>query len=300
MPNIAGVAGENLTESLIGLGKALVILIVGWLVANICRSITTKAFRKTHLDNILAAKFLDSDDAQTPPVERWLGDFAFWIVLLFTLVAFFNALDLEAVSQPLNGLLEQITVFFPRIIGALILGALAWAIATLVKLVSSKALGESGLSQKLGLTSDDDSEKATDAANNLGETIGNALYWFIFLLFLPSILNTLGLQGTLEPVQGLLDQILLVLPNILGAAIIGTVGWVVAKIVSQVVTNLADGIGIDSLGERFGLRGGDGRQNLADILGVFVYVLILIPVAITALDALQINAISEPATAMLD
>ncbi|WP_242018045.1 mechanosensitive ion channel [Synechocystis sp. FACHB-383] len=301
MPNIAGVAGENLTESLIGLGKALVILIVGWLVANICRSITTKAFQKTHLDNILAAKFLDSDEAKTPPVERWLGDFAFWIVLLFTLVAFFNALDLEAVSEPLNGLLEQITVFFPRIIGALILGALAWAIATLVKLVSSKALGESGLSQKLGLTSeDDDSEQASNAANNLGETIGNALYWFIFLLFLPSILNTLGLQGTLEPVQGLLDQILLVLPNVLGAVIIGTVGWVVAKIVSQVVTNLADGIGIDSLGERFGLRGGEGRQNLADILGVFVYVLILIPVAITALDALQINAISEPATAMLD
>ncbi|MBE9204359.1 mechanosensitive ion channel [Synechocystis salina LEGE 06099] len=296
--NIVGVAGENLTESLIGLGKALVILIVGWLVANICRSITTKAFQKTHLDNILAAKFLDSDEAKTPPVERWLGDFAFWIVILFTLVAFFNALDLEAVSEPLNGLLEQITVFFPRIIGALILGALAWAIATLVKLVSSKALGESGLSQKLGLTSPpDDQEKASDS---LGETIGSALYWFIFLLFLPSILNTLGLQGTLEPVQGLLDQILLVLPNVLGAVIIGTVGWVVAKIVSQVVTNLADGIGIDSLGERFGLRGGEGRQNLADILGVFVYVLILIPVAITALDALQINAISEPATAMLD
>ncbi len=170
-----------------------------------------------------------------------------------------------------------------------------------MKLVSSKALGESGLSQKLGLTSSpDDQEKASEVTDSLGETIGSALYWFIFLLFLPSILNTLGLQGTLEPVQALLDQILLVLPNILGAVIIGAVGWVVAKIVSQVVTNLADGMGIDTLGERFGLRGGEGRQNLADILGVIVYVLILIPVAITALDALQINAISEPATAMLN
>jgi hypothetical protein len=59
-------------------------------------------------------------------------------------------------------------------------------------------------------------------------------------------------------------------------------------------------MGLDELGERFGIRGGEGRQNLAEILGVLVYVLILIPVAITALDALQIQAISEPATAMLN
>jgi hypothetical protein len=43
----------------------------------------------------------------------------------------------------------------------------------------------------------------------------------------------------------------------------------------------------------------DKRQSLAQIIGSVVYVLVLIPIAITALDALQIQAISEPAIDML-
>jgi len=302
--DLTTLAGRNLTESLIVFGKALLILIVGWLVAIIAKVVVKGALHKTDLDNKLAAKIMGSRGRSSFPVEQWAGDFTFWIILLFTLVAFFSALELQAVSEPLNGLLQQITTFLPKILGAGILLALAWAIATLTKVIVTRALGASGISQQLGLTPERDETMPPvveeEQSDGLAETIGNALYWFIFLLFLPSILSTLNLEGTLAPVQGLLNQLLSILPNILAAILIGAVGWVVAKIVSQVVTNLADSMGVNRLGERFGIRGGEGRQNLAEILGVLVYVLILIPVAITALDALQIQAISEPATAMLN
>ncbi len=302
--DLTSIAGQNLAESLIVFGKALLILIVGWLVANIAKGVVKGALHKTDLDNQLAAKIMGSRASSSFPIEQWAGDFTFWVILLFALVAFFNALELQAVSEPLNSLLQQISTFVPKILCAGILLGLAWAIATITKLIVTRTLGASGISQQLGLSPKQD-ENAPPVAegeesDTLAETIGNALYWFIFLLFLPSILSTLNLEGTLTPVQGLLDEVLSILPNILAAVLIGAVGWVVAKIVSQVVTNLADGMGLDELGERFGIRGGEGRQNLAEILGVLVYVLILIPVAITALDALQIQAISEPATAMLN
>ena len=295
---ITNLAGQNL----ISLGKAVLVLILGWIVAGIVKGSVKNLLKKTDLDNQLAAKVLGDSAGKSFPIESWVGEFAYWIILLFTLVAFFNALELEAVSVPLNGLLQQITTFLPKILGAGILIGLAWAIATLVKLLVTRLLGESGLSQRLGLSTsrETDSETPESDDDSLAETIGNALYWFIFLLFLPAILSTLELEGTLKPVQGLLDQILSILPNILAAVLIGAVGWVIAKIVSQVVTNLADGLGLDSLGERFGIRGGEDRQDLAEILGVVVYVLILIPVAITALDALKIEAISAPATDMLN
>ncbi len=300
--NITAFAGENLTESLIGFGKALLILLIGWIVALFAKAAVKGLLNKTDIDNQLATKVMGESGGGSFPIEKWLGDLTYWIILLFALVAFFNALELEAVSEPLNGLLKQITTFLPKILGAGILIALAWAIATLVKMLTKRVLGESGISQQLGLAPkrDSDVETESDSSDSLADTIGNTLYWFIFLLFLPSILSTLNLEGTLEPVQGLLDQVLSVLPNILAAVLIGTVGWVIAKIVSQVVTNLADGLGLDTLGERFGIRGGEDRQNLAEILGVVVYVLILIPVVITALDALQIEAISTPATNMLN
>lgn len=135
---------------------------------------------------------------------------------------------------------------------------------------------------------------------SVAQTIGNAIYWFIFLLFLPSILSTLQLQGTLVPVQGLLDQILAVIPNILGAVIIGTVGWVVAKIIQRVVSSLLAATPINEIGAKFGLSTDPTGNSLSGIIGTVVNVLILIPVAITALDALQIQAISQPATEMLN
>jgi hypothetical protein len=296
---------ENVTSqfssSVFVFGKAILILLVGLILANIAREIVKKGLRKTELDNQFAAWITGRSDGKSLPVEQWVGDLAYWLIFLFALVAFFNALQLEAVYEPLNSLLKEITSFSPKILGATILFALAWAIATLSKVIINRTLEKSQLSQRLGLTPEREVEgEETEKKDSLAETIGNALYWFIYLLFLPSILSTLDLQGTLAPVQGLLDSILSILPNILGSILIGAVGWVVAQIVSRVVTNLAATTGVNKIGEKFGLRAGDGRKSLSQILGVIVYVLILIPVAITALDALKIQAISQPATEMLN
>jgi hypothetical protein len=125
------------------------------------------------------------------------------------------------------------------------------------------------------------------------------LYWFVFLLFLPAILSTLNLQGILAPVQELVNEVLAYLPNLLSAILIAFAGWVVARVISRIVVNLLAAAGTDRVGSRFGL-GGTGSQSLSWIMGTIVYVLILIPVAIAALQASQINAIADPAIAMLN
>jgi hypothetical protein len=101
-------------------------------------------------------------------------------------------------------------------------------------------------------------------------------------------------------VQQLLNNILGILPNILGAVLIAATGWLIAQVVRRIVTNLLAASGADQLGARFGLRGTVGGQSLSWILGTIVYVLILIPTAIAALQKLQIEAISTPAIAMLN
>jgi hypothetical protein len=134
----------------------------------------------------------------------------------------------------------------------------------------------------------------------LSETLGNALYWFVFLFFLPLILGVLDLQGPLQPVQNLLNDILAALPRILKALLIGAIGWTIARVVRGIVTNLLSATGVDRIGSRFGLRQSGGGRSLSWILGTIVYILILLPTAIAALDALEIEAISTPAVAMLN
>ena len=284
----------DLGTSLLNLLKGLIILVIGWLVAWLIKKLVKGILNATDIDNRIAAWVTGQRGGTSLPVEEWIASLVFWLVILFVVVAFLNALDLSTVSGPLNSFLNQVTNFIPKIIGAAILIAIAWVVATLVKTIVTRALGAFDLDRKLGGSIGDSSDLA------LSDTIGNALYWFVFLLFLPAILSTLDLDGTLTPVQGMLDELLAILPNILGAIILGFVGWFVSKIVGRLVTNLLAATGIDRIGERVGLRATGGQQPLSGIIGTIVFVLILIPFAISALEVLDIAAISDPATDMLN
>jgi hypothetical protein len=286
--------GLNLGESLLNLLKAIVIFVVGWIIATVIKALVKKILNSTNIDNRLAAAVTGQRGGESFPIEDWIATAIFWIIMLFVIIAALNALELQAVSAPLNTLLDQITGFIPKFIGAAVLLAIAWVVATVVKTIVTRGLGALNIEQRMGLAASDTGDFS------LTDTLGNALYWFIFLLFLPAVLNALQLNGTLEPVQGMLNKILALLPNILGAVIIAAVFWFVANIVKRIVSNLLAATGIDNIGRKAGLGAGGRGQSLSSIIGTVVFVLILIPGIISALEQLQINAISAPATDMLN
>jgi hypothetical protein len=305
--NYVGGIVQNLSAFVPNLLAAIAILLVGIIIAWVAAGATKGLLKRTRIDNKIADWITGRQEgADAPQVEQWVSDAVFWIIIAFTVVAVLNSLNLQTVSQPLNTFLNQILGFLPKLFGAAILLGVAWVIATLVKIVTTRALRIARLDERLGqqvaTQPESPGETPSPPTNqfSLAQTIGNALYWFIFLLFLPSILSTLGLAGTLLPVQQLLNEILAILPNILGAILIAAAGWLLAQVVRRIVTNLLAAAGADQLGTRFGLRGTTGGQSLSWILGTVVYVLILIPTAIAALQKLQIEAISTPAIAMLN
>ncbi|MDP8965928.1 MAG: mechanosensitive ion channel, partial [Cyanobacteriota bacterium] len=283
---------------------AIAILLIGLIIAGIARAVTKGLLNRTNVDNKLAEWVTGRQGGQdSPQIEDWISGAVYWIIIVFTVVAVLNTLNLQAVSQPLNNFLNQITGFLPKLLGAAIFLGVAWLLATLVKLITTRALRVARLDERLNQQVETPPARPGEAPPrptnqfSLADTIGNALYWFIFLLFLPTILESLGLQGTLQPVQVLLNNILGILPNILGAVLIGAAGWLLAQVVRRIVTNLLAASGTDQLGARFGLRQTAGGQSLSWIIGTIVYVLILIPTAIAALQKLQIEAISAPAIA---
>ena len=286
--------GINLGESVLSLLKAIVIFIVGWIIATVIKGIIKKILNSTNIDNRIAAAVTGQRGGESFPIESWIATLVFWIIMLFVIIAALNALQLQAVSTPLNTLLDQITGFIPKLLGAAILLGIAWVVATVVKTIVTRGLGALNIEQRMGLAASDTGDFS------LTDTLGNALYWFIFLLFLPAVLNALQLNGTLEPIQGMLNKILALLPNILGAVIIAAVFWFVANIVKRIVSNLLAATGIDNIGRKAGLGAGGRGQSLSSIIGTVVFVLILIPGIISALEQLQINAISAPATDMLN
>ena len=277
---------------------AIGILVIGWIVAWFISYIVVRLFKKTDIDNKIASWVTGNSQAsQNLPVEKWISSVVFWVIIIFVLVAFFDKLKLTAVSEPLNAFLTEITSFLPSLAAALIWLGIAWLIASLARLTVSRGLKTFGLDERLNQqVSDGQAESQLD----IGDTIANAIYWLIFLLFLPLILEALQLQIALQPVENMVDQILQALPRILKAVILATVGWLVATVVKKIVTNLLTATGIDKMGSRLGVSQTSGSQNISGIIGTVVYVLILIPVAIAALSALNIDAITTPAVAMLN
>jgi hypothetical protein len=108
------------------------------------------------------------------------------------------------------------------------------------------------------------------------------------------------------------------LPHLIAAGLIFFVGLVVARIVKRLVETVLVAANVDGLLARVGIGSTEGtvrtdpaavpagaapgatRASIARAAGVLVYALIIIPVAIAALQALGISSISGPATAMLN
>jgi hypothetical protein len=80
--------------------------------------------------------------------------------------------------------------------------------------------------------------------------MGNVAYWLVLLLFLPAIVGALQIEGLMTPLTGMTSSLLGMLPNIFAAVIIAGVGWLIAKAVRGLVSNLLATTGIDRWSER--------------------------------------------------
>ncbi len=273
---------------------ALAVLIVGWLAALIISSAIGKALRRTGIDEKIAKKVVGDEKAREMESHKWISKIIYYLLLFFVFVAFFQVLGLTLVAQPLNQFLNVVFAYIPKLFAALVLAVIAWIIATLLKKIVVKVLQsanvDEGLSSKTGLDK---------AEIPMSQTIGEIVFFLVLLLFLPMILNALALGGLLEPLQIMIAKILGFLPNLIAAAIILLIGWFLARILQKIVTNLLMAMGSEKLSERVGLDKVLGSQGLAGLIGLVVYILILIPMLIAALQALAIDAITLPVSNML-
>ena len=262
---------------------ALGIIVVGWLAAVLARAGMRRILRMLKVDTRI-----EESTGQKVGVESGISVGVFWLIILITLVAVFDSLHLDRISNPFAQLVTQIIGYAPRLIAGTLLVLLAWLIATLIQALVNRALSASTLGERL-------SKEA--GMEPMSRTVANVLFWLVILLFVPSILAAFELRGLLEPVQSMLSKLLDMVPNVFGAAVIGFVGWLVAKVLRGLVTNLLAAAGADKMGSQIGLA---DAVKLSRLAGTIVFILVFVPTLIAALDALKVEAISRPATDMLE
>lgn len=168
---------------------------------------------------------------------------------------------------------------------------------------------------------------------SLGQSLGQIASLLVWLFGLVAILQVFALERVLTPISNMLDTILQFLPNLIGAAFVFFIGFLVAKIVRQLVETALRAANVDRLVGR--LASGDANVTVADgapahaagpgappptnpvegtsrtsngtesfristVVGTVLFGVIMIVVGIAALQILGISAISEPAMEMLN
>ena len=129
--------------------------------------------------------------------------------------------------------------------------------------------------------------------------IGKLAHLLVFLLFVPGIFESLGMREVSSPILNLLNTLWGYLPNILAAVLVLWVGFFIARLVRELLVPVFGRLKVDTLQEKAGIQVSD-TGRLSNTLAYIVYVLILIPVIIAALQVLNIEAVSVPAIQMLD
>lgn len=133
---------------------------------------------------------------------------------------------------------------------------------------------------------------------SVGAQVGDAAFWIVILIALVLASQPLGLAIATSPIGRMLNSFGDAIPNLIGAALIFFVGYIVASVAKKATEALLTAARTEELAERAGMAKA-APSTLPRMVGGIVFALIIIPVAIAALDQLDIRAISDPATAML-
>lgn len=186
----------------------------------------------------------------------------------------------------LNAFLDTLGRYLPNVIGALIILAGGWLLTVGIRKIVAKLLKKLKVDERL-------SRRSGDTLNVEG-LLTSLLYYVLLLFVLLLTLEALGVKGVLDPIKNMLNGFFGILPNVVAAILIAVVGYVIAKILANAVLVL--GKGLDRLAKRAGLS---EKVQLGKLVSQIVFVLIFVPVLISAIGALKIDVISIPAMNML-
>ncbi|MCB1237688.1 MAG: mechanosensitive ion channel [Verrucomicrobiae bacterium] len=265
--------------------KALIVILIGYIVARMVERVVTFALGKTTLDNKLGEYLGAKGDVKA---ENIAGKILFWLVMV---IAFVIALDLaglsEQVTRPFSDMVTKVLEMIPNLIAAGILLIVTVVAAKFIRAILTKLLDKVQIDRKLG---------ATD-----GQPVANALvtlaFWGVILMMLPAIFNALKLATVTEPLMSITTKITAYLPSLLAGAVVIGVGYLLGSIVQKIVYNVLNAAGFDRLPAKLGYEGevsAEGRSP-SSIVGYVAMACVIVLAVAQALQSMNLGSLSAMA-----
>jgi len=198
---------------------------------------------------------------------------------------------------------DQITIWGPKLLVAILILVVTHFVARAVRWALIKLMDNIPLLKK----------SASPQGEHLSASMGTLGYWLVWLVGLLVALQPLGLDQAMAPINALTQEVFTYLPRIIGAAIIFFVGVLIARIVRTIVETALGTVRWDKVCASLGKTAstpaaaqpeaatptGERCSALVRAAGMLAFTIIIIPVAISALQTLGISSIVEPTVFVL-
>ncbi len=175
----------------------------------------------------------------------------------------------QAIFSPMTALWTKVVSYVPNLISAVIIVVVGYFVARFLRFVLAKFLAKIGfnkLSEKAGVANILANIGVMSEASQL---IGLVGFWLIMLTFLVSAADVLGLPR----VSATIDDFVLYLPKVFGAALVVLIGLFLAKFIRGAVQGVGESMNL----------------SYARGLGTAVYSLLVVVVASLAIGQLEIE-----------
>jgi hypothetical protein len=133
------------------------------------------------------------------------------------------------------------------------------------------------------------------SVTDLASPIASLVKAVLTILVLIAVLEHFGLTNVLTPLKEMVNKFTEAVPNIIGAGVITYAGWIIAKIISQVA-----GVGLAKVDKQLAERTGKEDIRISGFGSALIFAIILLPIVVSALGVLNIPAISDPASSMIE
>ncbi len=232
---------ENLinmiSQYLPGILGAIVVFIVGWLIALIIRRIVHGLLKKTEWDErLLGNTIVDTN--------KFLANLVYYILMVIILLVVLEMLGVSYVLNPINNMLDEFLGYIPNILAGVAIGFIGFIIAKFVSnLVKIAGSVIDRFGTKIGF-------KETD---KLIYFVQQVVFIIIFIPFIIEALNTLQLEAITQPANNILHELMDAVPQIIGASLLITIFIVGGRFLTTFLKDLLKNIGTDSLSKKLGL-----------------------------------------------
>lgn len=135
----------RISEFLVNTLLVIIILIIGWVISKLIKTIVTKVLKAIRIDNLSERIKLDTLLAKGGlqySLSALVGVICYWLALLVTFVVAINAIGLTIAADLLN----QVVLYIPNVIAAIFILIAGMFIASLLKTIIQTAASNAGIS----------------------------------------------------------------------------------------------------------------------------------------------------------